>query len=308
MRIATNPPWDINCEVTDDSYFGSLMNYTSSLNVSLLPDSGDRKVCVRFSNATNSAKCGGVIFMNSGTTQITLTPTPTIRVPSLISTATPTSTRTPTIPAEPTSTGSPQVTVTQAPAGTMYLNYKLSYGGVNVNSAQCVIDWPLQFIVLGGGTSKVYENVIPPTKTIVGERIVFSGTLALVDFNKSTGVSVFIKGPKHLQMKYGINNQISTYNKAGGELTLTSSVATSPIYDFSDFPLMPGDVVGTNGEAQDGWINGVDFSYIKSKSLVHETIDNGGFLKGELDGNCQVNSNDVNLLKISLQDKQGQLY
>ncbi|PIV07778.1 hypothetical protein COS53_00665, partial [Candidatus Shapirobacteria bacterium CG03_land_8_20_14_0_80_35_14] len=92
------------------------------------------------------------------------------------------------------------------------------------------------------------------------------------------------------------------------ELVLTADVSTSPVYDFSNYPIIPGDVVGVNSDFSDGWINGVDFAYVKTKSLVHETVAEGGYLKGDLDGNCQVNSNDVNLLKISLQDKQGQLY
>lgn len=189
------------------------------------------------------------------------------------------------------------------------LNYKVAFGGVNPTAAQCMVDWPLQFIVLAAGESKVYSNVIAPTKTVVGNKLQFSGSLILTGFTKTSGIAVFIKGPKHLQVKYGINNQTGPYNQAGGEITLTTVYATSPIYDFVGYPITPGDVVG-NGpdEPQNGWINGADFAYVKSKSLIHETIATGGYLKGDLDGNCQVNSNDVNLLKISLQEKQGQLY
>lgn len=196
------------------------------------------------------------------------------------------------------------------PAGqSPILNYKVAFGGVNPNSAQCVVDWPLQFIVLGSGESKAYSNIIPPTETVVGNKLQFSGSLVLTGFTKTANIAAFIKGPKHLQVKYGINNQNSAYNKAGGELTLTTDASTSPIYDFTNFPIVPGDVVGTNSDnGPDGWINGVDFAYVKSKSLSHESVDVGGYLKGDLDGNCQVNSNDVNLLKISLQEKQEQLY
>lgn len=201
-------------------------------------------------------------------------------------------------------------TVTEPPVvgGSPMLNYKVSFGGVNPTAAQCAVNWPLQFIILGGGESKVYSNVIPPTQTVIGNKLVFSGSLVLTGFTKTNNVAVFIKGPKSLQVKYGVNNQSSPYNKAGGEIVLTKVFETSPQYDFSNYPLTPGDILGVNSEVQDGWINGVDFSYVKSKSLVHETVNTGGYLKGDLDGNCQVNSNDVNLLKISLQEKQGQLY
>lgn len=194
-----------------------------------------------------------------------------------------------------------------APLGTV-LNYKVSFSGVKAASSQCVVAWPLQFIVLGGGVSKTYTDVIPTASTTVGDKLVFTGSLNLLGFNKTNNVAAFVKGPKHLQVKYGINDQAGPYNKAGGELVLTGDPATSVVYDFSNYSILAGDVIGTTSDAQDGWINGVDFSYVKSKSLVHETVSNGGYLKGDLDGNCQVNSNDVNQLKISLQDKQGELY
>jgi hypothetical protein len=72
--------------------------------------------------------------------------------------------------------------------------------------------------------------------------------------------------------------------------------------------MIPGDVTGEVEGVQDGWVNGIDFAYVKARALTHETVASGGYLKSDLDGNCQVNSNDVNILKISLQTKQGQLY
>ncbi|KKR67172.1 MAG: hypothetical protein UU09_C0037G0022 [Microgenomates group bacterium GW2011_GWA2_40_6] len=206
---------------------------------------------------------------------------------------------------EPTVT----LTPTEAPIGEdSILNYKVAFANVNGNDAKCVVNWPLQFIVLGGGTSRVYSGIIPQSKEVVGGKLVFSGSLVLTGFQRRVGVAVFAKGPKHLQVKYGKNNQEGPYNQAGGEIVLTANADTSPVYDFSKYPIIAGDVVGVSSETPDGWINGVDFSFVKSKSLVHETVNEGGYLKGDLDGNCQVNSNDVNILKISLQAKQGELY
>ncbi|MBP6989586.1 hypothetical protein KBB48_02330, partial [Candidatus Shapirobacteria bacterium] len=120
--------------------------------------------------------------------------------------------------------------------------------------------------------------------------------------------AVFFKGPKHLQMKYARQNQSTSYDKAGGELTLTTSAATSPEYDFTAYPMLPGDIVGNSPEeAPNGIINGVDFSYLKNRPS-HESVAEGGYLKGDLDGNCQINTNDVNILKLSLETKQGELY
>ena len=188
------------------------------------------------------------------------------------------------------------------------LNFKTSFGNVKSSSAKCVVDWPLQVIVLGSGQSKVYTGVKVSKVAEVDNKVIFEGSLPLEGFTLFSNVAAFIKGPKHLQMKYAIQDQKGPYDKAGGKLVLTNKSETSIVYDFSDYPMVPGDVVGPNTETPDGWIDGVDFAYVKARSLTHETVDEGGYLKADLDGNCQVNSNDINVLKISLQTKQGQLY
>lgn len=194
------------------------------------------------------------------------------------------------------------------PDGTDFvLNYKVSLANVNPNNAKCMVNPPMKIRVMANGKDKTYEGVIPQSSEAVGNKLVFSGSLNLVGFSEKNGVAAFISGPKHLQMKYGINNQTSTYDKAGGELILTNGL--TPVYDFSGYSILVGDVVSNDSQtSQDGNINGVDFAYVKSKALIHETVAEGGSLRGDLDGNCQVNSNDVNVMKISLQDKQGQLY
>ena len=188
------------------------------------------------------------------------------------------------------------------------LNYKVSFAYVKVGSNKCLVNWPLQIIVLGGGESKVYANVIPSSKTEVESKVVFQGSLPLIGFNQINNVAVFIKGPQHLQRKYAVQNQSGPYEKAGGELTLTKSATTSVLYDFTAYPMLAGDVIGKDSESQDGWISGVDYSYIKTRSDLHKTVADGSYLKGDLDGNCQINSNDVNELKISLEQKQEELY
>jgi len=40
----------------------------------------------------------------------------------------------------------------------------------------------------------------------------------------------------------------------------------------------------------------------------HTTVEAGEYLFTDLNGDCQANSNDVNVLKKSLEFKQGQLY
>jgi hypothetical protein len=64
----------------------------------------------------------------------------------------------------------------------------------------------------------------------------------------------------------------------------------------------PGDV------NQDGVVNALDFSVVKNKSLSHEVVAEGQYLVEDLDGNCIMNTNDVLLLRETLQDKQDQIY
>lgn len=187
------------------------------------------------------------------------------------------------------------------------LNYKVAFANVSPASTKCLVSWPLKITAMGSSGSKIFDGVVPGSQEVVGDKLVFGGSLNLTGFNDSSGVSFFIKGPKHLQMKYGKNNQTSSYDLANGELTLTKS--NTPVYDFSGYQMLAGDVVSSSSQSsQDGYINGVDFAYVKSRSLIHETVLDGEYLLGDLNGDCQVNSNDVNILKISLENKQEQLY
>ncbi|MBP6891872.1 hypothetical protein KBB92_02995, partial [Candidatus Shapirobacteria bacterium] len=187
------------------------------------------------------------------------------------------------------------------------LNYKVSFGYVYPGASDCAVNWPVQVIVLSGGTTHVYTDVIMQSKKDGDGRVTYEGSLELVDFPYKDGVAVFFKGPKHLQMKYAIQDQSTSYEKAGGELTLTTDPATSPKYDFSKYWMLPGDLVGTDSDVPDGWINGRDFSYMKNHA-DHTTVEAGEYLFTDLNGDCQANSNDVNVLKKSLEFKQGQLY
>ena len=188
------------------------------------------------------------------------------------------------------------------------LNYKITYNGVKVhNDTKCAVNWPVQITVLSAGVTKVYTNV-PSAISSSGALIEYKGSVSLEGFNYLTNVAAFIKGPKHMQMKYAIQNQSGRYNKAGGELVLTKSAETSVLYDFTAYSILPGDLVGSSiDDGPSGEINGVDFAYLK-KLPKNDLGETGTNVKGDLDGNCMVNSNDIALFKISLQEKQGELY
>lgn len=194
------------------------------------------------------------------------------------------------------------------------LNYKVSYKGVLPNDHKCMVNWPMQVIVLSRGTTKVYNNVVPSEVIDEQKKVVLKGSVVLTGFNYTDQVAAFFKGPKHLQMKYAVQNQNKNYEKAGGELVLTKSAGTSTWYDFTNHPMLPGDVVGMLSSADsgvsppDGEINILDFSYVKGFVSKLETVSPGQDLRSDLNGNCQANSNDLYLLSASLAEKQGQLY
>jgi len=188
------------------------------------------------------------------------------------------------------------------------LNFRMAFGGMDVNGG-CADGWPVTVIVWGAnGVSKTYANVVMQRDTAIADRAVYKKSLDLVGFDQSSNLAVFIKGPKHLQTKYGVNNQSDFYNRAGGQINLTNDVNSSTWYDFSGYPLLVGDIMKSSGEGQDGLINGLDFARIKALAVTHETWGEGQFRSGDLDGNCQYNSRDVTLLKNSLNEKLDLLY
>jgi len=185
------------------------------------------------------------------------------------------------------------------------LNFKVAFGGIS-GPAACAVNWPLSVIVLGNGSSQVYRDVKADGENKVSMR--------LVNFGQTNNLAVFVKGPKHLQMKYGKDGQDTLYDRAGGEIGgLTTDAATSPLLDFSKLPMMAGDVTGETDGVPDGVIDGRDFAYVKSIGLLprddpKRVAAAGGYLQADLDGNCVVLVSDVIILMRSLEEKQGQLY
>ena len=119
------------------------------------------------------------------------------------------------------------------------------------------------------------------------------------------GLGVFLKGPRHLQMKYGVDDQVEFYNQSEGKISVTASSATTPVHDFTKYPLMAGDVTGPEDEGQDGVVDGLDFSYVKTE--VNKRLEGDNML-ADLNGNCKLESQDLTLLMLAMKDKQEQLY
>lgn len=206
---------------------------------------------------------------------------------------------------------SPTLTPVPQQSG-LKLQFKVSFLGMR-SDATCAEakDLPLTVTVRAAdGTTKVFDKVVS-NKLSEGSNglSVYQVGLDLGNFNYGSNLAVFIKSPKHLQVKYGVDNQADYYDKSGGELSgLTGDNSTTPVFDFTGYPLLAGDVTGTTAQSQDGVVDGIDFSYVKTESIKRTEVASGGYMLADLNGNCKLESQDLSLLMLSLSERQSQLY
>lgn len=237
---------------------------------------------------------------NDGTTPLYFTVNYEKLMITVGTTAVATSTPVPTVPPSPT----------LPPTGTVQiLNFKMSFSGVT-SEAMCT-NWPVQVMVLASnGVSKTYNDIVlSKTQESRDGLAVYKANVALNGFNQTNSLAVFIKGPKHLQTKYGKNNQVDFYGVSGGEIGgLTKDVNTSPTFDFSGYPLLAGDMTRYIDGKEAGVIDGRDFSYIKSEVVKRSSVGPGEDLSADLNGNCAYESQDTALFMLALKDKLEQLY
>ncbi|MFA4826766.1 MAG: dockerin type I repeat-containing protein [Candidatus Shapirobacteria bacterium] len=186
----------------------------------------------------------------------------------------------------------------------LVLKYRMAFAGLKPG-ARCAVDWTTNLIVKGGAQEKTYNGLVAVKTAEVNSNgdMIYKVEKGLTGFTQKTAVAAFIKGIKHLQMKYGKNDQTSSYGKVGGELILKTATETGhTVYDFSEYPMLAGDI------NQDGAINVTDFALVKAKASKYEKVDDDGYLAEDLDGNCLVNVADMVLLINSLDEKEGELY
>lgn len=156
-------------------------------------------------------------------------------------------------------------------------------------------------IMLKGTNRKEYKNVAlvdTGRKTEIGLAIFKVDKLNVTDFGETEDVAIFVKGQKHLQMKYGINGQDAVYNRAGGELDFDNST----VFDFTEYPILAGDV------NRDGKVDGIDFTEVKNRAGRFEEVESGQSNVHDLDSSCVVNNIDIGLLTQALREKYDQMY
>jgi len=194
---------------------------------------------------------------------------------------------------------------------------KMAFTGVKKGSVKCANNW-LTFMkikdVSGNNPLTVGATVasVPvPTDSVNSKGdVIYTYTTNLIEFNKdivTNGLSFFLVGPKHISIKYGKNGQSSWFSDFAGSLSITGGTTNN--YDFSEYPLIAGDVTGDTAGEPDGKIDGRDFSFLKEKAndLLSAAAD-GTNVVGDIDGNCQANAGDVRLFKELLKEVNGQTY
>jgi hypothetical protein len=201
------------------------------------------------------------------------------------------------------------------------LAIRFAYAGIKPNNDSCATNiWPITSKIsmssniigdFGAGSDSLYLTEGIPKKTSSlnskGEIVYEYG----LDFSGEGDISdiyfsFFLKGPKHIFIKYGQNKQNKWYDSLVGKIKL---VPGENAFDFSEYPIFAGDVTGEINEVPDGKLDGRDWSYIKEKAnKLLVAAEAGTDVSGDINGDCQVNSGDVRLIKQMLSEVNGQTY
>jgi hypothetical protein len=186
------------------------------------------------------------------------------------------------------------------------LRFYYAFDGVIKDNSKCGMKLPIDVMVVDkeGNKFKVdnYKGEYVGNKKVNGMDLeYFVAELELGENMNLNDLAVFIKGPKHLQLKYGVDKQKDYYNTLYGQLkAFNLGDDEDKVYDFTLYPLLAGDI---NGGKQDGFVNALDYSYVK-KQLTIDKPD----ISVDLDGNCKVNAGDLNLVLKTLREKEDQNY
>jgi hypothetical protein len=130
------------------------------------------------------------------------------------------------------------------------MSFKIKFNRVNWQ----IPDQEVLVKVVGSGFKKEFSGV----EVTSDEDGILSGSLELTDVLTGGGYQIIIKGPKHLAEKFCADGQQGRC-QWGQSITLTKTND----FDFSGFPLEPGDIPDANG-IQDGVVDGRDFEALKS--------------------------------------------
>lgn len=215
------------------------------------------------------------------------------RVPTQVPTVVPTRVQTIVPTREPTKVVTPTIS-TRIPR----ISFKFSFLGVKPG-AVCINNLDLLEVEVFNFVKSVGQNWLTIKPEILINKInnrndqVFEVKDLLLDVSKFGNVDnsnyFLIKGPFHSRKKMCVDKQTEKIPEiVGCDLSLYSD----KIYNFSDYPLYPGDI------NKDGIVNGADFVFIKNN------LDMGGEIvcgkNGDLNFDGLVNGIDIQLIKETL--------
>lgn len=227
------------------------------------------------------------------------------RVPTKVSTMAPTKiltlapTQVPTVAPTKVPTREPTKVVTPTISTRIpKISFKVSFLGVKPG-AVCINNLDLLEVEVFNFVKSVGENWLTIRPEIVINEInnrndqVFEVKDLLLDVSKFGNMDnsnyILVKGPFHLRKKMCVDKQTEKIPEIVG---CNLSLYSDKIYNFSDYPLYPGDI------NKDGIANGADFVFIKNN------LDTGGEIvcgkNGDLNFDGLVNGVDIQLIKETL--------
>lgn len=185
--------------------------------------------------------------------------------------------------------------------------FKLSFSGLmDYSTSSCAKPQTVDVTIKGSGVEKEYKKVAI-VKTGNYCRVwnseskdkcdlynaVYTGSVDISTLGGSLeNAAVLVRGPLGVTTKFGEDGQIAYYNALVGKLRIVPGA----VFDFSKYALVPGD---TNG---DDIVNGQDYV-----ELVRN-LGSNNLTNFDMDFNCTVNAQDLNLLKLALSERQAQKY
>jgi hypothetical protein len=214
------------------------------------------------------------------------------------------------------------ITLSDVPVDSGNVTLKLQFQGVlldNIakteNKTQKIDVTFIKQITTESGTypttvwSKTFPDVSVTTDSKnTGGISIWSGMFSPSGIPVGDTYAILVKGPKHLQKKFCVNNPTEQIEKGfpyhcktAGSLTLLPTTTT---FDFSNVLLQAGDLPVPN-TGQDGVVNALDVSYILNILKNGSSTDATHLSVADIDLNGMVNEKDRSYLLETLEEKYG---
>jgi hypothetical protein len=157
-----------------------------------------------------------------------------------------------------------------------------------------------------GITGNVTATIVDNKFNVNGDQVFKISNFALdSNYALTDKIKIFISGKKTLATLYGKNSQNSGFGALNTSQILVSSLSDNAVLDLWAYPVLNGDV-GKEGQlgTQDGVVNAVDFSYMKNQ--WGRTCSAGQNLEADLNGDCRVDTFDLQILKNAMAEQYAQ--